>query len=63
MITTPLLEEIYQIQRQLDEDAQSDIKKYIENAQQTVLAVERQYGVKFKYGNRQSYMFEPLVRG
>jgi len=62
MITTPLLEEIYQIQRRLDEEAQSDVKKYMENSQKTVHEIERQYGVKFKYGNRQGYTVEPLEK-
>ncbi len=41
MITTPLLEEIYNTQKRLDEEAQHDIEKYIENSQRIVLEIEK----------------------
>jgi len=60
MITTPLLEEIYNTQKRLDEEAQHDLNKYIENSQKIVLEVEKKYGIKFKYGQFQGQTLEPL---
>ena len=53
MITTPLLEDKYKAQKQLDEEAQHDIAKYVENSHNIVRAVETKYGVKFNYGHLQ----------
>lgn len=60
MITTPLLEEIYNTQKRLDEEAQHDLNKYIENSQKIVLEVEKKYGLKFKYGQLKGQTLEPL---
>jgi hypothetical protein len=60
MITTPLLEEIYLTQKRLDEEAQHDIKKYIENSQKIVLEIEKKYGLKFKHGPMKGQPLEPV---
>jgi len=60
MITTPLLEEIYNTQKRLDEEAQHDIEKYVENSQKMMLEIEKKYGLKFKYGKIQGQTLEPL---
>jgi hypothetical protein len=61
MLTTPLLEAKYKIQKQLAEKAQYDLEKYIENSQSIVREVETKYGFQFKYGALQSGELEPLV--
>jgi hypothetical protein len=60
MITTPLLEEIYNTQKRLDEEAQHDLDKYVENSKKIVLEVEKKYGLKFKYGQLQGQIMAPL---
>jgi len=49
MITNPLLEEKYRVQRELAEEAGGDIQKYMENIDRIVGEAEEEYGVKFKY--------------
>lgn len=49
MITNPLLEEQYRVQRELAAEAGYDIRKYMENLQRIVAEVEQDYGVKLKY--------------
>ncbi len=61
MRTNPLLEIKYKTQKQLTEEAQHDIAKYVENSHRIVREVEAQYGVKFHYGSRQGGEREPLV--
>lgn len=61
MITTPLLEDKYKVQRQLAEEAQHDIAKYIKNSRTIVHKVEADYGVKFKYGHLPGGKIEPLA--
>ena len=61
MMTSPILEIKYKIQKQLTEDAQHDIAKYVENSHRIVHEVEMQYGVKFHYGAREGGGVEPLV--
>lgn len=61
MLITPPLETKYKIQKQLAEEAQHDIEKYVENFQSIVREVETQYGFKFKYGTMQGGELEPLV--
>jgi len=61
MITTPLLEDKYKAQKQLDEEAQHDIAKYVENSRNIVREVEIKYGVKFNYGHLQGGKIEPLA--
>ncbi len=61
MRTNPLLEIKYKTQKQLTEEAQHDIAKYVENSHRIVREVEAQYGVKFHSGSRQGGEREPLV--
>ena len=61
MMTNPLLEITYKTQKQLTEEAQHDIAKYIENSHRIVREVEEQYGIKFNYGAREGGEIEPLV--
>ena len=60
MLTTPLLEAKYKSQKQLAEEAQHDLEKYVENSQSIVRKVEAKYGFKFKYGTLQGGELEPL---
>ena len=61
MLTTPLLEAKYKIQKQLAEKAQYDLEKYIEHSQSIVREVETKYGFQFKYGALQGGELETLV--
>lgn len=49
MITNPLLEAKYKVQKQLDEEARHDIVEYAKNSHRIVTEVEEMYKVKFKY--------------
>ncbi|ETW98882.1 MAG: hypothetical protein ETSY1_16950 [Candidatus Entotheonella factor] len=60
MITNPILEEKYKVQRKLDEEAGYDVRRYIENVHTLTLDVEDKYGFKFKYGHIHSARIEPL---
>ena len=51
MITTPPLEEKYKAQKKMDDEAQRDLKTYVKNIHRAVAEVEKQYGLKFQYGN------------
>jgi hypothetical protein len=61
MMTNPLLEIKYQTQKQLTEEAQYDIAKYVKNSHSIVRAVEAQFGVKFNYRVREGGEVEPLM--
>lgn len=61
MLTTPLLETKYKTQKQLAEEAQHNIEKYVEKSHHSVRAVETKYGFQFKYGTLQGGELEPLV--
>ena len=61
MLTTPLLEAKSKVQKQLAEEAQYDLDKYVENSQSIVRKVEAKYGFHFKYGALQGGELEPLV--
>jgi hypothetical protein len=61
MRPNPILETKYKTQKQLTEEAQYDIAKYVENSHSIVRAVEAQYGVKFNYGVREGGEAESLV--
>ena len=64
MMMNPILEIKYKTQKQLTEDAQHDIAKYVENSHRIVHEVKVQYGVKFHYfhyGAREGGGVEPLV--
>ena len=60
MITSPLLKIKHKTQKQLHEEAQHDIGKYVENSHRIVREVEAQYGIKFTYGTRRGGELEPL---
>jgi hypothetical protein len=49
MMTNPLLEAKYQVQKRLDEEAQHDIREYAKNSHRIVSEIEQAYGIKFKY--------------
>ncbi|TAN49640.1 MAG: hypothetical protein EPN21_11155 [Methylococcaceae bacterium] len=49
MITNPLLEAKYNIQKQLDEAAQHDIAEYAINSRRIIEEIEKKYRVKFNY--------------
>ena len=51
MVNSPLLEAKYQTQKQLDAEAEHDIRKYIFNLRHIVSEVEREYGLRFKHGS------------
>ncbi len=51
MITNDLLQAKYEAQRRLDEAAEHDLTRYIENAHKIALETEKKYGLTFKYGN------------
>ncbi len=51
MITNELLEEKYKTQKKLDEDADHNLEKYIENTYKITQEFEKNTGHKFKYGN------------
>jgi hypothetical protein len=53
MMTNPVLETKYRTQRQLDEEAEHDVRNYMKNSHQIASEVKRQYGFKFKYGSLQ----------
>lgn len=51
MITNPLLEAKYKVQKQLDEEARHDIVEYAKNSHRLVTEIETKYGIKFKYAS------------
>ena len=51
MITNPLLEEMYQVQRELTEEAGNDVRKYMENIKRIVPESKAKYGVDFEYAD------------
>nr|VFK30696.1 MAG: hypothetical protein BECKMB1821G_GA0114241_106919 [Candidatus Kentron sp. MB]VFK34257.1 MAG: hypothetical protein BECKMB1821I_GA0114274_106618 [Candidatus Kentron sp. MB]VFK76617.1 MAG: hypothetical protein BECKMB1821H_GA0114242_106520 [Candidatus Kentron sp. MB] len=61
MMTSPILEEKYRIQKKLAEEAGYDVRKYAELCRKIVAETEAEYGLKFKYGEREGGYLEPLV--
>lgn len=61
MITNPVLEEKDRVQRELSEMAGDDVKKYSELVHRLFLQVQEQYGLKFKYADRQGGFIRPAV--
>ena len=51
MITNPLLEEMYQVQRELTEEAGNDVRKYMENIERIVAEAKAEFGVDFEYAD------------
>ena len=58
MMTNPLLEAKYKVQKQLDEEARHDIAEYAKISHRIVGEIEARYGIKFLYGPAQG---EPSV--
>nr|VFK24380.1 MAG: hypothetical protein BECKMB1821G_GA0114241_100826 [Candidatus Kentron sp. MB] len=61
MITSPILEEKYRVQRKLSEEAGYDVRKYAELCHKILAETEAEYGLKFKYGQREGGYLEPLI--
>ena len=61
MITSPILEEKYRVQKKLAEEADYDVRKYTELCHKIVAETEAEYGLKFKYGQREGGELEPVV--
>nr|VFK80613.1 MAG: hypothetical protein BECKSD772D_GA0070982_113311 [Candidatus Kentron sp. SD] len=61
MITSPILEEKYRVQKKLAEEAGYDVRKYTELCRKIVAEAEAEYGLKFKYGKREGGYLEPLI--
>nr|VFK13906.1 MAG: hypothetical protein BECKLPF1236B_GA0070989_105321 [Candidatus Kentron sp. LPFa]VFK66197.1 MAG: hypothetical protein BECKUNK1418G_GA0071005_108216 [Candidatus Kentron sp. UNK]VFK71808.1 MAG: hypothetical protein BECKUNK1418H_GA0071006_108216 [Candidatus Kentron sp. UNK] len=53
MITSPILQEKYRVQRKLAEEAGYDVRKHFELCRKIVAETEAEYGLKFKYGKRE----------
>lgn len=51
MITNPLLEEKYRVQRELTEESGNDVRKYMENIKRIVAESKDEYGVELKYAD------------
>ena len=49
MMTSPILEEIYQTQQQLDEETQHNLKRYAEAVRRKVLEIAQMYNVTLQY--------------
>ncbi len=49
MLTNHILEIKNNTQKLLDEEAEHDLKKYIENSHRIVKDIEKKYGFKFNY--------------
>lgn len=62
MITSPLLDSKYRIQKQLDEEAGHDILKYATNSHRIVAEIEAKYRVKFRYGSAVTIKSQDSVR-
>jgi len=63
MITSPILEEKYRVQRKLSEESGYDVRKYAELCRKIVAETEVEYGLKFKYGRREGGQLEPVIPG
>ena len=53
MITNPVLDEKYRVQRQLDEEANHDLKTYLENMKKNVEGMGRSYNIHLDYYDMQ----------
>ena len=62
MITTPLLEEKYKAQRQLNEDSGHDVQKYFELSHKIAADVEAAYGLTFNYGQISGGQLESVAK-
>jgi hypothetical protein len=59
MLTNPLLQAKYEAQMRLDEKANHDIKRYVENSRQAVLELASKYGLTIRYGEINGGYLEP----
>ncbi len=50
MLTNELLEAKYKAQQYLDKQAGHNLRAYVENVHEIVLAMEKKYDLKFRYG-------------
>lgn len=48
-------------QKRLDEQAEHDINRYVENLHQIIQNIEKQHNLKFKYGSIKKIKDEELV--
>jgi len=62
MITNDLLKTKYETQKQLDEESQHDIRKYVENTHKIVLEAEKKYGIQFMHRNIQGGIVEQYAK-
>ena len=62
MITTPLLEEKYDSQRKLEDEAGHDITRYFELSHKIVADISFMHGYRFKYGKIQGGEIEPVLK-
>ena len=49
MINQLILDEKYEAQKRLNEEADNDIEKYLKNCHQNVIEMSKKYGVKIRY--------------
>nr|VFJ89661.1 MAG: hypothetical protein BECKH772B_GA0070898_1000610 [Candidatus Kentron sp. H]VFJ96327.1 MAG: hypothetical protein BECKH772A_GA0070896_1010210 [Candidatus Kentron sp. H]VFK03688.1 MAG: hypothetical protein BECKH772C_GA0070978_1014010 [Candidatus Kentron sp. H] len=61
MITSPILEEKYRVQRKLSEEAGYDVRKYAELCHKIAVEAAAKYGLTLKYGRREGGYLEPLI--
>nr|VFK68190.1 MAG: hypothetical protein BECKUNK1418G_GA0071005_12118 [Candidatus Kentron sp. UNK]VFK73007.1 MAG: hypothetical protein BECKUNK1418H_GA0071006_115612 [Candidatus Kentron sp. UNK] len=61
MITSPILEEKYRVQRKLTEEAGYDVRKYAELCHKIAIDAAEKYGLTLKYGQREGGYLEPLI--
>lgn len=61
MITNHLLQAKYQIQKELESDAQHDLNSYVQNMRRMAKEAEAQYKVKFKYGTVEKSQDEEIL--
>lgn len=61
MITNPLLEAKYRVQKQLDEEAGHDVLKYASISHRIVSEIETKYRIKFKYGSTVGNSKKPVA--
>nr|VFJ69116.1 MAG: hypothetical protein BECKFM1743A_GA0114220_104994 [Candidatus Kentron sp. FM]VFJ69953.1 MAG: hypothetical protein BECKFM1743C_GA0114222_105384 [Candidatus Kentron sp. FM]VFK18192.1 MAG: hypothetical protein BECKFM1743B_GA0114221_105304 [Candidatus Kentron sp. FM] len=61
MITSPILEEKYRVQKKLSEEAGYDVRKYAELCHKIAVEAAAKYGLTLKYGQREGGYLEPVV--
>nr|VFJ49498.1 MAG: hypothetical protein BECKFW1821A_GA0114235_102324 [Candidatus Kentron sp. FW]VFJ56530.1 MAG: hypothetical protein BECKFW1821B_GA0114236_102818 [Candidatus Kentron sp. FW] len=61
MITSPILEEKYRVQKKLTEESGYDVRKYAELCHKIAVEAAAKYGLTLKYGQREGGYLEPLI--